>query len=258
MCLPLPQQIFFDQEDKLISWDAREDTDTQSVVTQSSARRTPNSVAGSDDEDDDYADEDDGLNIAWTDADTNTSGGGGGSRTGSSNDTRSTASSTPSVAESDNVWPSEPRLSSQPPSVSAAGGFDNGRRSGTRPATQSDGRCSVSSSSARWSTTASSGFPTFADTHWGDPITMAMADVAKEYTRARGRQEDDTGTGEEGPGPSGQEASRSAGRRKIKAKSAQVLAQAAQASVLEEAVIDVQLPPGGPGSSWGDPNEPPW
>ena len=87
---------------------------------------------------------------------------------------------------------------------------------------------------------------------------MAMADVAKECTRERGRQEDDTGTGEEDPGPSGQEASRSAGRRKIKAKSAQVLAQAAQASVLEEAVIDVQLPPGGPGSSWGDPNEPPW
>jgi hypothetical protein len=34
--------------------------------------------------------------------------------------------------------------------------------------------------------------------------------------------------------------------------------QAVQANVLEdsEAVLDVRLPPGGPGSSWGDPNEP--
>jgi hypothetical protein len=34
---------------------------------------------------------------------------------------------------------------------------------------------------------------------------------------------------------------------------AQAQVQAAQASVLESG-LDVELPPGGPGSSWGDPN----
>ena len=261
MCLPLSQKTFLDQEDWSISWDAREGTDTQSVA--SSSRRTSNSVSGSDDEGDyaddegDYADEDDGLSLARTNTNTNTTSGG--SRTGSSSDARSTTSLTPNVAE--NVWPSESGLSSQPPSISAAGGgSDNGRRSGTRPTTRSDERSSVSSSSARGqptsSTTASSGFPTFADTHWGDPIAMAMVDLAKEGKR--GRQEHGTGTDEEGPDPSGQNESQSARKRKNKAKSELVQAQATQASVLEEALLGVQLPPGGPGSSWGDPNEPPW
>jgi len=58
---------------------------------------------------------------------------------------------------------------------------------------------------------------------------------------------------------SGGKPSKSAKKRKNKAKMA--LAQA-QAQVLEtqayevEAALDVQLPPGGPGSSWGDPDEP--
>ena len=273
-----------------------QDEDTVSVV--SSARSAFNAITGSDDEDD-YADGDDGLSVARsantnTNTNTNTSSGrsrNGSSRNGSNSnsgstppasvisnarvgkgrpptrqsgwDVRSTASSIPSVPES--VEPTESGFSSRAPSVSAAGGSDNGsRRSGTRPATRSDGRSSVSSSSVRGAPPASSitasssvgsGFPTFADTHWGDPIAMAMADAAKEGKRDRGRQ-DDGSAGEEGPGPrGGSKMSKSARRRKNKAKSALVQAQAAQVDVLEQAVLDVELPPGGPGSSWGDPNE---
>ena len=83
---------------------------------------------------------------------------------------------------------------------------------------------------------------------------MAMADAAKEGRRDRGRQEDGS-AGEEGPGPSGSKLSKSARRKKNTAKSAQVHAQVAQVNVLEQAVLDVELPPGGPGSTWGDPNE---
>jgi hypothetical protein len=268
------------QEDWSIPWEAKEGTDTQSVV--SSARRAWNSVAGSDD-DDDYADGDDGLSVAPTNTNTNTSSGG--SRGSSSHptppasvisngrskgppvsprpptrqsawDARSTTSSasqTPSVV-AESVWPSESGFSSRPPSVSAAGS-DNGRRSGTRPPTRSDGRSSVSSNArgpASPTSSAASGFPTFADTHWGDPIAMAIADAAKEDSYDRGGSE--AGTGEEGSG--GQKASKSSKRRRNKMKSALVQAQAVQASTLEEAVLDVELPAGGPGSSWGDRNEP--
>jgi hypothetical protein len=78
---------------------------------------------------------------------------------------------------------------------------------------------------------------------------MALVDAAKEDRRDRGGSE--AGTGEEGP--SGQKASKSSMKREDKTM---VQAQAVQANVLEEAALDVQLPPGGPGSSWGDPNEP--
>ena len=77
---------------------------------------------------------------------------------------------------------------------------------------------------------------------------MAMADVAKEGKR-------DGSAGEEGPGPSGSKMSKSTRKRMNKAKSAQVQAQAAQVNVLEQVVLDVELPPGGPDSTWGDPNE---
>ena len=276
-----------------VAWNAEarpygQDEDMVSVV--SSARSAFNAITGSDDEDD-YADGDDGLSVArsaTTNTNTNTSSGSRSRNSGSNSnsgstppasvisnarvskgrpptrqsgwDVRSTASSIPSVPAS--VEPTESGYSSRAPSVSAAGGSDNGsRRSGTRPATRSDGRSSVSSSSARGAPPASasssvgSGFPTFADTHWGDPIAMAMADAAKEGKRDRGRQ-DDGSAGEEGPGPrGGSKMSKSARRRKNKAKSALVQAQAAQVDVLEQAVLDVELPPGGPGSSWGDPNE---
>jgi hypothetical protein len=263
-----------DQEDWSIPWDTREGTDTQSVVN--SARRAWNSVAGSDDEDDDG---DDGLSVAQSHMNTSSGGSRGSSShptppasvisngrsrgppvsprpptSQSARDARSSTSSasqTPSVVAG-SVWPSESGFSSRPPSVSAAGS-DNGRRSGTRPATRSDGRSSVSSNArgpASPTSPAASGFPTFADTHWGDPIAMALA--AKEDKRDRGGSE--AGTGEEGSG--GQKASKSAKRRKNKAKGALVQAQAVQASTLEEAVLDVELPAGGPGSSWGDPNEP--
>ena len=242
---------------------------------------------GSDDEDD-YADGDDGLSVArshTTNTNTNTNTSSGGSRSSSNptppasvisngrskgppvsprpptrqsawdaRSTTSAASQTPSVAE--NVEPSESGFSSRPPSVSAAGS-DNGRRSGTRPATRSDGRSSASSNArgpptpSTATSSAANGFPTFADTHWGDPIAMALAAAAKEDRRDRSGQEE---AGEEGPG--GQKASKSARKRRNKVKSALVQAQAVQANVLEEAVLDVQLPPGGPGSSWGDPNEP--
>jgi hypothetical protein len=82
---------------------------------------------------------------------------------------------------------------------------------------------------------------------------MAIADAAKEDSYDRGGSEAG-GTGEEGSG--GQKASKSSKRRRNKMKSAFVHAQAVQASTLEEAVLDVELPAGGPGSSWGDPNEP--
>ena len=52
--------------------------------------------------------------------------------------------------------------------------------------------------------------------------------------------------------------SKSARKRRNKAKVAQeqVQAQVMEAQANEvEAALDVQLPPGGPGSSWGDPNE---
>jgi hypothetical protein len=271
------------QEDWPITWEAKEGTDTQSVV--SSARRAWNSVAGSDDEDD-YADGDDGLSVAPSHT-TNTTTSSGGSRGSSSHptppasviaggrskgppvsprpptrqsgwDARSTTSSasqTPSVVP-ERVWPTESGFSSRAPSVSAAGS-DNGRRSGTRSATRSDGRSSVSSNARGGrpapSTTSSadSGFPTFADTHWGDPIAMALAAAAKDDRLDRGGSE--AGTGEEVP--SGPKASKSSKRRKNKMKSALVQEQAVRVSTLEEAVLDVQLPPGGPGSSWGDPNE---
>jgi hypothetical protein len=116
-----------EQENWSIPWEAREGTDTQSVM--SSARRVWNSVAGSDDEDD-YADGDDGL----CNAETNTSSGGSRSSSqpappasvissgrskgpqvsphpptqqsaSEARRTTSSASQTPSVAES--VWPSE-------------------------------------------------------------------------------------------------------------------------------------------------------
>ena len=52
--------------------------------------------------------------------------------------------------------------------------------------------------------------------------------------------------------------SKSARKRRNKAKTAQAQVQAqvmeAQANEVE-AALDVQLPPGVPGSSWGDPNE---
>ncbi|KAN0137854.1 hypothetical protein V8E53_004338 [Lactarius tabidus] len=240
-----------DQEDWSIPWDTREGTDTQSVVN--SARRAWNSVAGG------------GSRGSSSHPTPPASVISNGRSRGppvsprpptsqSARDARSStrsASQTPSVVAG-SVWPSESGFSSRPPSVSAAGS-DNGRRSGTRPATRSDGRSSVSSNArgpASPTSPAASGFPTFADTHWGDPIAMALA--AKEDKRDRGGSE--AGTGEEGSG--GQKASKSAKRRKNKAKGALVQAQAVQASTLEEAVLDVELPAGGPGSSWGDPNEP--
>ena len=164
----------------------------------------------------------------------------------------SAASQSPSmVAES--VWPSVSGFS-RTSSVSAASatGSDTGQHSGsgTRSASRrspSDARSSVSSS-ARAPVTPSvtsasaKGFPTFADTHWGDPIAMALAAEAKEG-------------GEE----SGKKASKSARKRRNRAKSAQVQVQAqvlaAQVSVVE---LEIQLPPGGPGSSWGDPDGEPW
>jgi hypothetical protein len=64
--------------------------------------------------------------------------------------------------------------------------------------------------------------------------------------------------GEEGSTEGGGKVSKSARKRRNKAKTAlaQTQAQAMEAHANKvEAALGVQLAPGGPGSSWGDPNE---
>src|SRR6266702_1244724 len=149
-------------------------------------------------------------------------------------DARSAVSQTSSVGGR-SEWPSSLAGNSQPPTVSAASatGSDTGQRSGTGPATRQSSRSSVSSSvrtgagpSTPSTPSVADGFPTFADTEWGDPIAVA------------------------------QKKSKGVRKRANRAKNAQAQAQAqalaARGNVLEERL---ELPPGGPGSSWGNPNE---
>ncbi|KAF8262690.1 hypothetical protein EI94DRAFT_1743006 [Lactarius quietus] len=266
------------QGDRSIPWEARS-ADAQS--TMSSVLRARDSATGSDEDDCDR--EDDGASVTESDT-SNRSSDASCSRSRSpapasanfsvrsndngnaspppasptsprpaspqsAQDARSSTSQTPSVSES--VRPSVSGHS-RAPSVSAASttGSDTGQRSGTRPPTRqstSDARSSVSSS-ARGRATPSvtpsgpEGFPSFDNTQWGDPIAMAMADAAKG--------ESATGTSED---CAGQKLSKSA-KKGSNAKSVPAPAPA-QASTIET-VFEVELPPGGPGSSWGDPDEP--
>jgi len=77
-----------------------------------------------------------------------------------------------------------------------------------------------------------------------------LAKLAKEDSRKKGGREPNV--------ESGQKVSKSARRKKNWARDAraqaEAQAQAALANLLESA-LDVELPPVGPGSSWGDPNE---
>ena len=267
--LPLP-----DQEDQEVSSDAR-DTDAQSTVCSAGSA----SDSGPESDEDDYGHDDDETRSRTTNTSSavsrcgrpsppvsvSTSGRSKGNASPiqvsptsprqSAQDIRSVsgASQSPSgVAES--VWPSVLGFS-RTSSVSAASatGSDAGHRSASRQLTL-DARSSVSSSARApvipyVTSMSATGFPTFADTHWGDPIAMALAAEAKEDSRDKGEKESD----EEG----GQKATKSARKRRNRAKSAQVEALA-QALVTQLSAIDVQLPPGGPGSSWGDPDCEPW
>lgn len=261
-----------DPEDWSIPWENTGDADTQSVV--SSARHAWGGVSGSDDDDDD-----EGASVASSRTTNTSSAASRSSRAPpparnkgpapsakpwenpspaqvpsissrpatrqSAWDARSAASQNLSVGGR-SEWPSASGYS-RTSSVSAASaiGSDSDQRSGTGPATRrsaSDAR-SIASSSARTdagpptpsTSSGANGFPTFADTEWGDPIAVALAKADAE----------------------GGKKSKGARKRRNKARIAQVQAQAqvqaTQASLLE-AGLDGELPPGGPGSSWGDPN----
>ncbi|KAH9174360.1 hypothetical protein EDB89DRAFT_566929 [Lactarius sanguifluus] len=144
-------------------------------------------------------------------------------------------------------------------STVSADDSDTDQRTGMCPATHQSARSSASSS-ARTDASPSTpstpskpnGFPTLNNTYWGDPVTMVLAKMAEEDSRRRGGRE--ANARPEG----GLKVSKNARKRRNWAKNAQVQveaqAQAALASLLE-AALDVELPPGGPGSSWGNPNE---
>ncbi|KAH8981766.1 hypothetical protein EDB86DRAFT_417073 [Lactarius hatsudake] len=144
-------------------------------------------------------------------------------------------------------------------STASADDSDKDQRTGMGPATRQSARCSASSS-ARTDASPSTpstpskpnGFPVLNNTHWGDPVTMVLAKMAEEDSRRRGGRE--ANARPEG----GLKVSKNARKRRNWAKNAQAQAEA-QAQValagLLEAALDVELPPGGPGSSWGNPNE---
>ncbi|KAH9058217.1 hypothetical protein EDB87DRAFT_1627177 [Lactarius vividus] len=97
-----------------------------------------------------------------------------------------------------------------------------------------------------------SGLPTFNNTYCSDPVIMVLAKMAAEDSYRRG------GRVANARPEGGLKVSKSARKRRNWAKDAQAQAQAqAQAALasLLEGSLDVELPPGGPGSSWGDLNE---
>ncbi|KAH9018786.1 hypothetical protein EDB83DRAFT_2570317 [Lactarius deliciosus] len=156
-----------------------------------------------------------------------------------------------------------PSLSGDSPastvSTASADDSDKDQRTGMGPATRQSARSSASSS-ARTDASPSTpstpskpnGFPALNNTYWGDPVTMVLAKMAEEDSRRRGGREANTRP------ERGLKVSKNARKRRNWAKNAQAQAeaqaQAALASLLE-AALDVELPPGGPGSSWGNPNE---
>jgi len=145
-------------------------------------------------------------------------------------ETHSNASNA-SVPES--VWPTESGYSRTPSVTEAsATGSDAGARS-------SVSRRGPRSPATPSTSTSAKGFPTFDNTHWGDPIAMALAS-------------------EEAAAAAAGKGSKNARRRKDKAKTALALpqVQALETQANEVEAMLVQLPPGGPGSEWGDPDEP--
>ncbi|KAH9018785.1 hypothetical protein EDB83DRAFT_173211 [Lactarius deliciosus] len=156
----------------------------------------------------------------------------------SASDTRSAASQSSSMGDRSGGPSVSSNSRASAVSGASATGSDTYQRSGMGPATQQSSRSSATSSVRSGASpptpsmpSVANGFPTFADTEWGDPIATALA---KE----------------------GGKKSKNGRRREDRARSARAVAlaqaQATQANVLESA-LDVQ--PGGPGSSWGDPNE---
>ncbi len=138
----------------------------------------------------------------------------------------------------------------RPSTISSASATDSDSDTGQCPQSALDARSATSSSAQMRrgpaTTPASSkmnGFPTFADTEWGDPIAVALA---KENGSEGGDKEN---IGVEG----GRRLSKSARERKTKNALAQAQARATQTNLLQSAV-EVEVPRGGPGSSWGDPN----
>jgi hypothetical protein len=107
------------------------------------------------------------------------------------------------------------------------------------------------------------GFPTYADTVWGDPIAAGQheASLSKRKSKNKG------GEGDKGASTDNVETERTGGsangkrnqglskRRGGKAKFA--TAAKKNAEIQEDSLsvaLGVELAPGGPGSSWGDPS----
>ncbi|KAF8262684.1 hypothetical protein EI94DRAFT_663445 [Lactarius quietus] len=157
------------------------------------------------------------------------------------------ARSSASVPE--NVWPSVSGFSR----AGSVTGSDSGPRSGTRPPTTADSRSSVSSG-VRAPITFSAvpsgpkGFPTHADTEWGDPIAKAMAAAAKD------KSEEGSGS-EEGDGDGAEEKSTKSTKKKKKKQTKKARAPVLAKVSTVDAVLE-EIPAGGPGSSWGNPDEP--
>jgi len=153
-----------------------------------------------------------------------------------------------------------------------------GRRaptSTTRSSTSTSARTAVSTESAP----PEGGFPVFGDTKWGDPISAAQyersknksgrsragkkgsdgenesSDVASEATNQSANQSEQNAAGA-GAGKKyrGWTKGRGGGKNKFAAKGKRGGAPKPQSDTLS-VVLDVELPPGGPGSKWGEPNE---
>jgi hypothetical protein len=123
------------------------------------------------------------------------------------------------------------------------------------------------------------GFPVFGDTKWGDPITAAQYERSKKKSgRSRAGKKGSDGENESSDGVSeaanqsanqseqnasgagsgkkdrGWTKGRGGGKNKFAAKVKRGGAPKPQSDSLS-VVLDIELPPGGPGSQWGKANE---
>lgn len=110
-------------------------------------------------------------------------------------------------------------------------------------------------------TPAEGGFPTYSNTQWGDPIAYRLAHRRKSSasTGVGDAEEDGVGdtveAGKQGSERSSSGSGRSGrgrwARRKVDPEARKGVGSS-QATL--PSILDVKLPPGGPGESWGDPN----
>ena len=227
--------------------------------TVSSARHAWDPVAGSDDGVDGSDDDDGGVSVAVSrasvpsgappSAGVSSSGPkkgpwGNTSRTLvspiTSSRTAADSLSAASGASGRSEWPSVSG-DSRPPTKSAASATTNSRSNADKhsQSAASDARSATSFSSAQTrggglttpsvSSSQGNNFPTFANTEWGDAIAVALSKEKPMSKKTKKRQ------------------------NKVKnvLAQAQALQQERRADLLEP-----ELPPGGPGSSWGGSNDP--